>query len=292
MLRLLAAAIFLSLTPWAWAECTLDIETSTIDFGQREFFTGPHEIPVALTVTCPAGNNWRVRTNNNSVALPMVNNGSNNGYSYLLLRRDDGVFMRTTSNYIEGVGTGGPQPITIYAVLAGDSAGSSVLQKQGIFNLTASLLVLRNNTTGYQINALAQRVEGSVTGSCSMTSGGDMDFGTREMSAAGVVYEEITQITINCTAGMQYRLYPDHPTNSTNVWGTSSIRPLPSGSTSFQIYFDAREPGGIFKRITPTMFQTYTGTGAPQVFDFKATLSLEPKALGEFSVVVRPTITF
>lgn len=293
MLRFLAALVFLGLTPWAWADCTLDIETITLDFGENEINTGPYEIPIALSITCPEGNSWRIRTLNNSLALTMVNQGSNNGYSYLLLRREDGTFMRTSSNFVEGVGTGVPQPITIYGVLAGDSAGVSVLQRLGDFDRAVSMLHVRNNTTGYNFNATAQRAIGRVIGSCAIQSGGDVDFGTIESKTVSSIYEKATQVTVSCTSGITYRLYADHPTNSSPLWNMSAIRPFPSKPTEAQVYFDARPVGGgAFERITNTLYRNYAANGMPQVYDIKVTLSLNAKALGDFSFVVRPTITF
>ena len=289
MLRFLAAAFFLGLTPWAWADCTLDIETSTLDFGEHEINTGPHEIPIALTITCPAGNSWRIRALNNSVALTMVNQGSNNGSSYLLLRREDGVYMRTTSNYVEGVGTGGPQSVTIYGVLAGDSAGTGPVSRLGDFDRTVNLLGVRNNTTGYTFTATAQRSIGRVTGSCAIQSSGDVDFGVMDKQSGGVTYERFTQLSVTCTSGVGYRLYADHPTESTNTWSTGAIRPIPR----FGLFFNVRPQGGTgFDSITNSLYRNYTATGTTQIYDLRVTLALEPNALGEFSVVVRPTITF
>lgn len=281
--------------------CTVDVPSVIVEMGEHEINTAPDltEVITTVTVTCPAGVNYRLApyssSTNSNIQLPMTQNVSANGYSYLMMKRVDGVLMRSADNnsQITGTGTDAPQEYQVRLFLAGSSTPTVAVNKLGDFDRTFRLFRLRRLDNNGTVDSVPQQIIGRIVGSCAISSGGDVDFGMIESPAGAKVYAQATTLGINCTTGISYRIYADRPTGSANTWITNSIRPIPEKPAEFLLYFSLRQQGGnTFLNVSNGLYQAFTATGTVQQYDLKVELSLASKALGAFDISVQPSIVF
>ena len=296
-MRALNAALLAALCasiPHAQAECTLDVG-SRIEFGTLPVETAPLETEqvIAVTVTCPVGTAWSLAPRQTATALPLDVLGKNNGSAYLMLRRLDRTLMESgnSSTHITGTGTGLPEDVSLRVFLSGSNSSPST-PVSAIGEISRSASLLRLSSGGTDLDSPAQTITGSITGVCSITSSGHLDFGTVPAPSAPITHDRTTTLSVQCTDLVAYRLYGDHPTGSTNTWTANTIRPVPGQESQIALRTQLRAGAGEYADVSTTLYHEAIGAGTRQDYDFRARLELQPGAVGTFEVIVRPTVVF
>ena len=282
--------------------CSIDVPSTLVEIGEHEIGTAPAltEVIQTVSVTCPAGVNYRLyprsTSTNSNLALAMTFNGSANGSIYLMMRRLDDTLMRSadTATHITGTGTGAPQEHQVKLFLAGSSSTPTMaINRLGDFDQSYALYRVRRLDNNATFDSSAQQITGRVVGQCTIASGGDIDFGTIESKQLETQYDQLTTLTIQCSTSINYSVYADSP-GSTHSWITNSLRPVTEKPNDFFLYFRIRPAGGgTWLLISKTMRQIFTATGSPQVYDLKAELVIASgNKIGAFNLTIQPTITF
>lgn len=301
MRRLLPVAALLVMSGGALA-CTVDVASPNIEFGEHEIGSSPAstEMTVSVSVTCPQGVSYRLypysSSTNSAIYLAMTNNGSANGNNYMMMKRLDGTLMKNndTATHISGTGNDAPQEYQVKVFLAGSTTPTTSVAKLGDFDQSNKVFRVKRLDNNGTVDSLAQQITGRVTGACTIASGGNLEFGTIVSPANASVFETQTSLSIQCTNSVVYKLYADRPTGSSNNWVNDSIRPVAGKESDILMYFSVRPAGtsDAFQKITNTLYRNFTGTGSQQNYDLKAELSVNAKAIGQFSFTLSPTITF
>lgn len=280
----------------AAAACTIEANESIVEFTDVQINTVPDdtEITVSYDIICPEGVNYQLYPRATSISLALTSGGSSNGSVYMLFERLDGTQIKTTiaSSFITGTGTGAPETVFLKLFLSRSSSTPTLaVDKLGSFSTSAQLMRVKRLDNNATTDSVAQQVSGEIVGSCLISAVSDVDFGTISRKPTEQIIDQVANLSVNCTSGVNYLIYADEEV-SQNTWISGGVRPI-SGYDRLNVYYTIAPDGNtVYQNISNTLARSYTGTGAQQDYNIRVRLAAASNAVGDFSHVVRPRIKF
>lgn len=278
------------------AACTVTPVSSTVAFPDIEIGTTPAAtaLDVVVRVNCAVGVPYKLypRSTSTNSSVPLATGAGN---IYMLMYRSDDTLMvyNSTSTHISGTGTGVDQDHTVRMRLSDATTGAPAVSKIGAWSLSYALFRVKNTNTNGTFDSTAQTITGRSTGACTISSGGNIDFGVIASPANADVFAQQTTLSINCTSGVVYKLYADLPTGSPNTWTSGSLRPVAGKETSITMSVAVTPAGAnTWQGISNSLYRNFTANGSAQSYDLRTSLSVAAHATGTFAFTLSPTIVF